>query len=129
LSAFYFESDVFGLAKWLVPAPSGLFRAGAWIWLASPAHARPNGLQAILLAWQATWPAWHQPKNESGLRVPHIIWAPGILLFVVDTLEKVSYSSLGTDSCWKAQSMFIKSDGSGGQPMWGKQENTYSDEI
>ncbi|KAJ7866185.1 hypothetical protein B0H14DRAFT_3862044 [Mycena olivaceomarginata] len=36
LSADLLESDVFGLAKWLAPAPSGLFRAGAWIWLASP---------------------------------------------------------------------------------------------
>ncbi|KAJ7702605.1 hypothetical protein B0H14DRAFT_2648042 [Mycena olivaceomarginata] len=63
-------------AKWLAPAPNGLFRAGAWIWLASPAHARPNGLQAILLAWQAILPAWHQPNNQSGLCSQHIVWGP-----------------------------------------------------
>lgn len=27
------ESDIFGLAEWLAPAPNGLFRAGAWIWV------------------------------------------------------------------------------------------------
>ncbi|KAJ7084217.1 hypothetical protein C8R44DRAFT_753162 [Mycena epipterygia] len=46
---------------------SGLFRAGAWIWVGSPAHARPIGLQAILMAWQAIPPTSSQPKNNSSL--------------------------------------------------------------
>ncbi|KAJ7877285.1 hypothetical protein B0H13DRAFT_1893292 [Mycena leptocephala] len=50
------ESDVFGLQKWLAPARIGLFRAWAWILVASHAHARHFGLQAILSAWQAIPP-------------------------------------------------------------------------
>ncbi|KAJ7116927.1 hypothetical protein C8R44DRAFT_738794 [Mycena epipterygia] len=42
--------------EWLAPAQNGLFRAGAWIWVGSPAHARPIGLQATLMAWQAILP-------------------------------------------------------------------------
>jgi hypothetical protein len=84
--AVLLESDVFGLAKWLA---NGLFRAGAWIWLASPAHARPNGLQAILSAWQAILPAWHQPKKRSGLRSLHIMWGPGIEFYGADALSYV----------------------------------------
>jgi hypothetical protein len=48
------ESEIFGLEKWCVPAQNGLYRAGVWIWVGSHAHAQPNGLQAILLAWKAT---------------------------------------------------------------------------
>ncbi|KAJ7796264.1 hypothetical protein B0H14DRAFT_80589 [Mycena olivaceomarginata] len=59
------QSDIFGLQKWPAPAPNGLYWAGAWIWVGSHAHARPNGLQAILLAWQAILLAWHQPKFRS----------------------------------------------------------------
>ncbi|KAJ7767628.1 hypothetical protein B0H16DRAFT_334034 [Mycena metata] len=32
-----------------------------------PPQARQIGLQANLLAWQASLPAWHHPKNGSGL--------------------------------------------------------------
>ncbi|KAJ7114456.1 hypothetical protein C8R44DRAFT_740595 [Mycena epipterygia] len=61
------ESDIFGLQKWLAPARNGLFRAGAWIWVGSPAHARPIGLQATLMAWQAIPPTSPQPKKICGL--------------------------------------------------------------
>jgi hypothetical protein len=67
------ESSFFGLQNWLAPAQNGLFRAWAWILVASQAHTRHLGLQAILLAWQATLSAWHQPKNQSGLRSLHIM--------------------------------------------------------
>jgi hypothetical protein len=59
------ESSLFGLQNWLAPARIGLFRAWAWIWVASPAHARHFGLQASLLAWQAIPPVDHR---QSGLR-------------------------------------------------------------
>ncbi|KAJ7105177.1 hypothetical protein C8R44DRAFT_942960 [Mycena epipterygia] len=48
--------SISGMALWLAPAQNGLFRAGAWIWVGSPAHARPIGLQATLMAWQAIPP-------------------------------------------------------------------------
>jgi hypothetical protein len=89
LGQFFSESDIFGLAKWLALAPNGLCLAGACVLVGSPAHARLNGLQAILLAWQAIRPAWHKPKNESGLHVLHFIWAPSVLFFVVVYLPQI----------------------------------------
>ncbi|KAJ6514451.1 hypothetical protein C8R47DRAFT_1190543 [Mycena vitilis] len=74
------ESSLFGLPKWLAPAQTGLFRAWAWILVASHAHARQAGLQAKLSAWQATLSAWHQPKNETHMS-PLTLLFPGVHFF------------------------------------------------
>ncbi|KAJ7503497.1 hypothetical protein B0H11DRAFT_2187896 [Mycena galericulata] len=81
--------EPFGLQKRLAPARNGLFRAGAWIWVASPAHARPIGLQAILMAWQAIPPTRSQPKNQSGLCSLHTMESPGTELYLGHQLSHI----------------------------------------
>ncbi|KAJ7934808.1 hypothetical protein B0H13DRAFT_1854806 [Mycena leptocephala] len=55
-------------AEWLVLGVGVDYFGG------SQAHARHFGLQAILLAWQAILPAWHQPKKPKWLASLHIMY-------------------------------------------------------
>ncbi|KAJ6486316.1 hypothetical protein DFH09DRAFT_1457259 [Mycena vulgaris] len=97
------ESSLFGLQKWLAPAPIGLFRAWAWILVASHAHARHFGLQAILSAWQAT-----------------LTKGPSIGFYVANTLVYVPWGYLGHQLSHNFNILFVtmKNDDGNSYPTW-----------